>query len=157
MAPGQFYSRVFPIFNFTLIYKLIIHLISGFYDIVDSLLLLYKSNVKLPTNNTPISTKIINSFKFEPYFSDCLEALDKTHVEMHVPTELQPCYQNRKGTLSQNILAVCNFEMQFVYILAGWEGSAHDARVLQDAQGAQGFKTVPGKYWLGILSFENNF
>jgi len=24
--------------------------------------------------------------------------------------------------------------MQFVYILAGWEGSAHDARVLADAQ-----------------------
>jgi hypothetical protein len=70
---------------------------------------------------------------------------------MHIPIELQPRYRNRKGTLSQNILAVCNFEMRFVYILAGWEGSAHDARVLQDAQGAQGFKTVPGKYWLGIL------
>ena len=41
--------------------------------------------------------------------------------------------------------------MRFVYILAGWEGSAHNARVLQDAQGAQGFKTVSGKYWLGIL------
>ena len=45
--------------------------------------------------------------------------------------------------------------MKFVYILAGWEGSAHDARVLQDAQGAKGFKTVPGKYWLGILSFKS--
>ena len=130
---------------------------SGFHDVVDSLLLLYKSNVKLPTNDTTTSTKITNNFKFEPYFSDCLRALDETHVEMHVPTELQPRYRNRKGTLSQNILAVCNFEMQFVYILAGWEGSVHDARVLQDAQGAQGFKTVSGKYWLGILSFENHF
>jgi hypothetical protein len=53
---------------------------------------------------------------------------------MHIPTKLQPRYRNRKGTLSQNILAVCNFDMQFVYILAGWEGSAHDSRVLSDAQ-----------------------
>ena len=75
---------------------------------------------------------------------------------MHIPAELQPRYRNRKGTLSQNILAVCNFEMRFMYILAGWEGSAHDARVLQDAQGAQGFKTVSGKYWLGILPLKNN-
>ena len=75
---------------------------------------------------------------------------------MHIPIELQPRYRNRKGTLSQNILAVCNFEMRFVYILAGWEGSAHNGRVLQDAQGAQGFKTVPGKYWLGILLFKNS-
>jgi hypothetical protein len=75
---------------------------------------------------------------------------------MYIPTELHPRYRNRKGTLSQNILAVCNFEMKFVYILAGWEGSAYDARVLQDAQGAKGFKTVSGKYWLGILSFKIN-
>jgi hypothetical protein len=46
--------------------------------------------------------------------------------------------------------------MQFVYILAGWEGSAHDARVLQDAQGAQGFKTVSGKYWLGDAGYGNS-
>jgi hypothetical protein len=103
-------------------------------------------------NDTTTSTKITNYSKFEPYFSDCLGTLDRTHVEMHIPTELQPRYRNRKGTLSQNILAVCNFEMRFVYILAGWEGSVHDARVLQDAQDAQGFKIVPGKYWLGKIT-----
>ena len=34
--------------------------------------------------------------------------------------------------------------MQFVYILAGWEGSAHDGRVLSDAQSRQGFNTIKG-------------
>jgi hypothetical protein len=38
---------------------------------------------------------------------------------MHIPIELQPRYRNRKGTLSQNILAIYNFDMQFVYILVG--------------------------------------
>jgi hypothetical protein len=68
---------------------------------------------------------------------------------MHILLELQPRYRNRKGTLSQNVLAVCNFDMHFVYILAGWEGSAHDARVLTDAIAHKGFKTPAGKYWLG--------
>jgi hypothetical protein len=68
---------------------------------------------------------------------------------MHIPLELQPRYRNRKGTLSQNVLAVCNFDMRFVYVLAGWEGSAHDARVLIDAIAHKGFKTPAGKYWLG--------
>jgi hypothetical protein len=49
------------------------------------------------------------------------------------------------------MLAVCNFEMRFVYILARWEGSAHDTRVLQDAQMGHSFITPPGKYWLGKL------
>jgi hypothetical protein len=68
---------------------------------------------------------------------------------MHIPLELQPRYRNRKGTLSQNVLAVCNFDMRFVYVLAGWEGSAHDARVLTDVIAYKGFKTPAGKYWLG--------
>ena len=42
-------------------------------------------------------------------------------------------YRNRKGILSQNILAACNFDLQFIYVLTGWEGSAHDAKVLNDA------------------------
>ena len=65
---------------------------------------------------------------------------------MHIPIELQPQYRNRKGTLSQNILAVCNFNMQFVYILAEWEGSAHDSQVLSNAQASQGFLTLKGRY-----------
>ncbi|CAN1156380.1 hypothetical protein LINPERHAP2_LOCUS20917, partial [Linum perenne] len=31
-----------------------------------------------------------------------------------------------------NCLAVCNQNLQFIYSLAGWEGSAHDSRVLRD-------------------------
>ena len=42
-------------------------------------------------------------------------------------------YLNRHGTISQNVLAACNFDLQFMYVLSGWEGSAHDSRVLNDA------------------------
>jgi DDE superfamily endonuclease len=112
-------------------------------------------NCKLPSENTPTSTRITDNPKYAIYFNDCLGALDGTHVGIHVPIELQPRYRNRKGTLSQNILAVCNFDMVFVYILAGWEGSAHDSRVLGDAQTFKGFSTPVGKYWLGIHNLLN--
>ena len=78
---------------------------------------------------------------------------------MHIPILLQPKYRNRKGTTSQNVLAVCNFDMKFVYILAGWEGSAHDQRVLSNAQASKGFNTPVGKYWLGmfkLISFNSS-
>ena len=119
---------------------------SSFHEVVNALLVLYKSNCKLPLENTPISTRISDNFKYTPYFDDCLGALDGTHIEMHIPIELQPWYRNRKGTLSQNVLAICNFEMVFMYILAGWEGSIHDLRVLGDAQSYKGFTTPIGKY-----------
>jgi hypothetical protein len=38
--------------------------------------------------------------------------------------------------------------MEFTYVLAGWEGSAHDGTVLRDAQHNHGFKTPTKKYWL---------
>ena len=32
--------------------------------------------------------------------------------------------------MSQNAMAMIEFEMKFTYIVAGWEGSAHDAWIL---------------------------
>jgi DDE superfamily endonuclease len=46
--------------------------------------------------------------------------------------------------------------MRFVYILAGWEGSAHDARVLSDAQITYNFITPKGRYWLGDAGYGNS-
>ena len=31
------------------------------------------------------------------------------------------------------MLAAISFDLKFTYVLAGWEGSAHDSRVLNDA------------------------
>ena len=64
---------------------------------------------------------------------DCIGAIDGTHVPISISPRLQDPYRNRKGTLSQNVMVACNFDNQFVHVSAGWEGSASDARVLQDA------------------------
>ena len=39
----------------------------------------------------------------------------------------------RKHTTAQNVLAAVDFDLRFTYVLVGWEGSAHDARILDDA------------------------
>jgi hypothetical protein len=41
----------------------------------------------------------------------------------------------------------CDFDLNFVHVLPGWEGSAHDGRVLADAQARHRFDTPVGKYW----------
>lgn len=67
---------------------------------------------------------------------NCLEALDGTHVSVKVPSEDREKYRTRKGHLAMNVLGVCLPDMQFIYVLAGWEGSAHDGRVLRDLRDA---------------------
>ncbi|XP_019084283.1 PREDICTED: putative nuclease HARBI1 [Camelina sativa] len=80
-----------------------------------------------------IPTKIKDSTRFYPYFKDCVGAIDGTHILAMIPGQDTASYRNRKGQISQNVLAACNFDLEFTYVLSGWEGSAHDAKVLQDA------------------------
>ena len=62
-----------------------------------------------------------------------------------VPRDLTnaEAWRNRKGQLTQNILAGCSFDMKFICFYPGWEGSAHDMRVLQDAINSGQFPMPP--------------
>lgn len=54
-------------------------------------------------------------------------------------------YRNRKGQTSQNVMAACSFDMRFLFVNAGYEGSAADATVLEGAI-TSGFYVPEGKY-----------
>ncbi|MFQ6640391.1 hypothetical protein Gotur_016726 [Gossypium turneri] len=56
------------------------------------------------------------------WFKNCLGALDGTHIKIRVPTIDKPRYRTRKGDIATNMLGVCTPDMQFVYVLPGWEG-----------------------------------
>ena len=62
-----------------------------------------------------------------------LGALDGTSIRVTPPSDQKPRYRTRKADISTNVLGVCCPNMQFIYVLPGWEGSAHDGRVLRDA------------------------
>ena len=70
---------------------------------------------------------------FCPHFNDCIEAIDGTHVKVLVPKSKRVPYLNRHNETSQNVFAVCDFDMRFTFVLLGWPGSAHDMRVFKDA------------------------
>ncbi|KAJ9542050.1 hypothetical protein OSB04_028556 [Centaurea solstitialis] len=67
------------------------------------------------------------------WFKNCLGALDGTYIKCLVPIEEKPRYRTRKNDIATNVLGVCSQDMQFIYVLTGWEGSAADGRVLRDA------------------------
>ena len=70
--------------------------------------------------------------------------MDGTHFDANIPLSGQNRYRNRKGNMSQNVLVFVSFDMKFTYVLAGWEGSAHDGRVLRSAVTREGCRlTLP--------------
>ena len=64
---------------------------------------------------------------------DCVGAIDGTHVRASMPPEIQGRFRGHKDGTTQNVLAAISFDLKFNYVLAGWEGSAHDSHVLNDA------------------------
>ena len=102
--------------------------------------------------NCPIPVQISQNPKFFPFFKDCMGALDGSHIPAVVSLEEQGVFRNRKKFISQNLLAVSNFDMTFSYALAGWEGSAHDGRVFEDAK-MKGLPLIIGRYYLGDAGY----
>ncbi|KAL0722716.1 hypothetical protein Bca4012_037315 [Brassica carinata] len=77
--------------------------------------------------------RIKENTRFYPYFKDCVRAIDGTHIFTMVQKKDAASFRNRKGDISQNVLAACNFDLEFIYLLSGWECPAHDSKILNDA------------------------
>ncbi|KAH6829482.1 nuclease HARBI1-like protein [Perilla frutescens var. hirtella] len=72
-----------------------------------------------------IPAKIQESTRFNPFFKDCIGAIDGTHIPA-----------------------------TFMYVLSGWEGSAHDSKLLNDGLSRRNELHVPqGKYFLVDCGF----
>ncbi|KAL6899879.1 hypothetical protein ACP4OV_006537 [Aristida adscensionis] len=84
----------------------------------------------------------------------CIGALDGTHVPASVPAHIQDRFRDRKSITTQNVLAAVDFNLRFIYVLAGWEGSTHDSHVLQDALSRPtGLKIPEGKFFLADAGY----
>uniref|UniRef100_A0A803LBP0 DDE Tnp4 domain-containing protein n=1 Tax=Chenopodium quinoa TaxID=63459 RepID=A0A803LBP0_CHEQI len=97
-----------------------------------------------------IPNQIANDTRYMPYFKDCIGAIDGTHIDVIVPEEDQLRYRGRKGTPTLNVLAACDFDLLFTYVLTGWEGSAHDSRIFLDTISNPSLnfpKPPPGNYY----------
>ncbi|XP_020571681.1 putative nuclease HARBI1 [Phalaenopsis equestris] len=77
--------------------------------------------------------QIRNDARYMPHFKGCIGAIDGTHVHARVPENEKVAFIGRSGSTTQNIMAVCDFNMCFTFAMAGWEGSAHDSRIFKIA------------------------
>ncbi|XP_027177992.1 protein ALP1-like [Coffea eugenioides] len=102
-----------------------------------------------PRNVDDTHPRILNNGLLIPWFQDCVGALDGTHVSAWCRAEVRERFRNWYADLSQNVLAACDHDMRFVFVRVGWEGSAHDARILQETL------LDPGKYYAVDAAYRN--
>jgi hypothetical protein len=110
----------------------------------------YSKYVAHATPTTP--PEIRENPKWHPFFEHCLEALDGSHFHAWVLEHLMARYRNRKGGITQNVLASCDWKMRFNFILAGWEGSAADSHIFECARETS-FVIPDGWYYLADAGF----
>ena len=60
-----------------------------------------------------------------------------------------------RGQCPRGTRTLTNFNLEFTYVLAGWEGSARDSRVLEDAITRGGMQVPRGKYLLADAGYSN--
>ncbi|KAH6759173.1 nuclease HARBI1-like protein [Perilla frutescens var. frutescens] len=88
-------------------------------------------------------------------FNKVLKALNMmVKPSIQTPAKIQDC--TRFMSFFKNVLAACNFDLQFMYVLSGWEGSTHDSKLLNDALSrTNGLQVPQGKYFLVDCGFAN--
>lgn len=96
-------------------------------------------------NQTPV--EIYSNPKFFPFFKDCIGAIDGSLIPLNISANDAAANRTRKGFTAQNAFVACSFDCRIQFVLAGWEGSAHDSQVLADAC-SKGFIVPNGKYYL---------
>jgi hypothetical protein len=71
-----------------------------------------------------------------------------------VPRSELHAYRGRKHYTRQNVLAVVDFDIRFTYVLTGWEGSAHDATIMEDGlERPDGLQFLEGKFYLADVGY----
>lgn len=130
--------------------SLIIHEVSESFRKCSHLLLV------CPKENDPVQQAIAQDPTFSPFFANCIGAIDGVHISAFVPNGEHKVFRDRKKNLTQNVLGAVNFDMTFSYVLTGWEGTAHDGRVLEDAK-TKGFPNLAGKFFLGDAGYALSF
>jgi hypothetical protein len=125
------------------------------HEVTEAICAIGKKFVNLPTN-LRADDYILDNYRFNPYFNRCDGAFDGTHIPAFIPAAEQGPFRSRKG-ITQNILGVVGFDGLFHYSLPGWEGSAHDGRVLTHARTEGGFRIRPGHFYLADAGYKLTF
>jgi hypothetical protein len=68
---------------------------------------------------------------------------------------MEVLFRGRKSHPTQNVLAAVDFDLRFTFVIAGWEGTSHDALILRDAlERENGLRVPEGKTFI-VHSFRH--
>ncbi|KAJ4759996.1 nuclease [Rhynchospora pubera] len=112
--------------------------------------------IKQPNSKTPTHPMLADGTQFG-LFKDAIGAIDGTHIRAHpnIKDKFKERFVNRRRGYTQNVMAAVDFDGNFLAVVAGWEGSAHDNTILHSAL-QRGRLYVPrGKYYLVDASYVN--
>jgi hypothetical protein len=125
-----------------------------FNDVLHSVTLLAAQIIKLKYPQFRTVHPRLQEARFWPHFKDYIGAIDGSHIPVTAPLNDQPKYIGQHGYASQNIMAVCDFDMRFTFVVTGWPRSAHDTHILNDTliTYTQKFPHPPHGNYLYVLS-----
>ena len=114
----------------------------------------YTKYIKPPCDGNPIPDYIRLNPKFFLYLKDALSGMDGTHFHAHAHTAVsnRDALHDHNGALTTNALAACDFQMSFIHIQRGWEGSVADSQMFHDVCFTD-FRIPVGKYYLADAGF----
>ncbi|KAK2649830.1 hypothetical protein Ddye_017319 [Dipteronia dyeriana] len=94
-----------------------------FYEIIKHLVVsLNTIALDMLTKPGSLTSKLRESTRYYPYFKGCIRGVDGTHISAMITGCKVSSYRNRHRIISQNVLAACNFDLEFMYVLSGWDG-----------------------------------
>ncbi|KAK2645398.1 hypothetical protein Ddye_020593 [Dipteronia dyeriana] len=75
----------------------------------------------------------IANHRLRQIFKGAVGAIDGTLIHACIPLDKQVPYRaHGRGECFQNVMAICDFDMVFKYVVVGWEGTSHDSRILTE-------------------------
>ncbi|KAF7832131.1 protein ALP1-like [Senna tora] len=106
-------------------------------EAIDPLLDPYSIDTSMELLNSMENVKTSDALKNVTNLNDgkknCIGAIDGTHVAAWAPAVKQTAFRGRKIVITQNVMAICDFDMMFTFVYTGWEGTTNDSRVFLDA------------------------
>ncbi|XP_066587646.1 putative nuclease HARBI1 [Prorops nasuta] len=80
-------------------------------------------------------------------FPGVIGAIDGCHIKISAPSYHPNSYINRKGFHSIILQGICNANLKFIHVFAGFCGSVHDARVWNESDIKRLIETEKNRYF----------
>ncbi|XP_022899332.1 uncharacterized protein LOC111412631 [Olea europaea var. sylvestris] len=125
LAHGKGYRDVTTIFNHSL--QTVCHYVK---EVLCAVVTLSMRLTLQSTNYNDGVEPHMPNLSNHPLFGDCIDAIDGMHVKVVLSRHERLNFMGRKGGLTQNVLAACDFNLCFTFMLAGYSDNTHDARIL---------------------------